>query len=44
MEKGGNAPGVETYYCLGQAVGNGLMFEVEVIDPKDDQRDMTKED
>jgi len=25
-------------------VGNDLMFEVEVIDPKDNQRDMTKED
>jgi len=35
---------VETYYCLGRAVGNDLMFEVEVIDPKDDQRDMAKED
>jgi len=35
---------VETYYCLWQAVGNDLMFEVEVIDPKDDQRDMAKED
>jgi len=35
---------VETYYCLWQAVGNDLMFEVEVINPKDDQRDMTKED
>jgi len=35
---------VETYYCLWRAVGNDLMFEVEVIDPKDDQRDMTKKD
>jgi len=35
---------VETYYCLWQAVGNDLMFEVEVIDPKDNQRDMAKED
>jgi len=35
---------VETYYCLRRAVGNDLMFEVEVIDPKDDQRDMAKED
>ena len=35
---------VETYYCLWRAVGNDLMFEVEVIDPKDDQRDMAKED
>jgi len=37
-------PGVETYYCLWRAVGNDLMFEVEVIDPKDNQRDMAKED
>jgi len=36
--------GVKTYYCLWQAVGNNLMFEVEVIDPKDNQRDMAKED
>ena len=39
-----NTVSVETYYCLGRAVGNNLMFEVEVIDPKDDQRDMAKED
>jgi len=38
------AVSVETYYCLGRAVGNDLVFEVEVIDPKDDQRDMAKED
>jgi len=37
-------PPVETYYCLWRAVGNDLVFEVEVIDPKDNQRDMTKED
>ena len=35
---------VKTYYYLWQAVGNDLMFEVEVINPKDDQRDMTEED
>jgi len=35
---------VETYYCLWQAVGNDLVFEVEVIDPKDNQRDMAEED
>jgi len=35
---------VKTYYCLWQAVGNDLMFEVEVIDPKDNQRDVAKED
>ena len=35
---------VKTYYCLWQAVGNDLMFEVEVIDPKDYQRDVAKED
>ena len=40
----GDAVVVETYYCLGRAVGNNLMFEVEVIDPKDNQRDMAKED
>jgi len=35
---------VETYYCLGQAVGDDLMFEVEVIDPKDNQRDVEQEE
>ena len=35
---------VETYYCLWQAVGNDLMFEVEVINPKDNQGDVAKED
>jgi len=35
---------IKTYYCLWQAVGNDLMFEIEVIDPKDNQQDMTKED
>jgi len=32
--------GVETYYCLWQTVGDDLVFEVEVIDPKDNQRDV----
>jgi len=27
---------VETYYCLEQAVGDNLVFEVEVIDPEDE--------
>ena len=31
---------VETYYCLWQAVGDDLIFEVEVTDPKDYQRDI----
>jgi len=31
---------VETYYCLWQAVGNDLVFEVEVIDPEDEQGDV----
>ena len=31
---------VETYYCLRQAVGDKLVFEVEVIDPKNNQRDV----
>jgi len=31
---------VETYYCLRQAVGDDLIFEVEVIDPKDEQGDV----
>jgi len=31
---------VKTYYCLWQAVGDNLVFEVEVIDPKDEQRDV----
>jgi len=35
---------VETYYCLWQAVGDDLMFEVEVIDPKDNQRDVKQEE
>jgi len=30
--------------CLWPAVGNNLVFEVEVIDPKDNQRDVAKED
>jgi len=37
-------PIVKTYYCLWRAVGNDLMFEVEVINPKDNQRDVAKED
>ena len=28
---------VKTYYCLRQTVGDNLIFEVEVIDPKDEQ-------
>jgi len=35
---------VETYYCLGQAVGDDLVFEVKVIDPKDEQGDVQEED
>jgi len=35
---------VETYYCLWQAVGDDLMFEVEVINPKDNQRDVEQEE
>jgi len=35
---------VETYYCLWQAVGDDLMFEVEVIDPKDNQGDVEQEE
>ena len=35
---------VKTYYCLRQAVGNDLIFEVEVIDPEDDQGDIQEED
>jgi len=35
---------VKTYYCLRQTVGDNLIFEVEVIDPKDYQRDVAKED
>ena len=31
---------VKTYYCLRQAVGDDLVFEVEVIDPKNNQRDV----
>ena len=31
---------VKTYYCLWQAVGDDLVFEVEVIDPKDEQGDV----
>ena len=37
-------PFVKTYYCLWQAVGDDLMFEVEVIDPKDNQRDIEQEE
>jgi len=33
-------PIVKTYYCLRQAVGDDLIFEVEVIDPEDEQRDV----
>jgi len=44
LRKNANTVSVKTYYCLWQAVGNDLMFEVEVIDPKDNQRDMAKED
>ena len=29
---------------LWQAVGNDLVFKVEVIDPKDEQRDIQEED
>jgi len=35
---------IKTYYCLRQAVGNDLIFEVEVIDPKDEQRYIQEED
>ena len=28
---------VKTYYCLRQTVGDNLIFEVEVIDTKDEQ-------
>jgi len=42
--KGVISSAVETYYCLRRAVGNDLMFEVEVINPKDNQRDVAKED
>ena len=35
---------VKTYYCLRQAVGDNLVFEVEVIDPEDKQRDVKEED
>jgi len=35
---------VETYYCLWQTVGDDLIFEVEVIDPKDEQGDIQEED
>ena len=35
---------VETYYCLWQAVGDDLMFEVEVIDPKDNQGEVEQEE
>jgi len=35
---------VETYYCSRQAVGDDLVFEVEVTDPEDNQRDVAKED
>ena len=35
---------VETYYCLWQAVGDNLVFEVEVIDPKDEQGNIQEED
>jgi len=31
---------VKTYYCLWQAMGDDLVFEVEVIDPKDEQGDI----
>ena len=31
---------VETYYCLRQAVGDDLIFEVEVIDPENEQGDV----
>ena len=36
--------GVETYYCLWQAVGNDLIFEVKVTDPKNYQRDIGQEE
>jgi len=36
--------GVKTYYCLRQTVGDDLIFEVEVIDPKDEQEDVQEED
>jgi len=39
-----NMPGVETYYWLRQAVGDDLVFEVEVINPKDNQGDVDKEE
>jgi len=35
--------GVKTYYCLWQAVGNDLIFEVKVTDPKNYQRDIGQE-
>jgi len=35
---------VKTYYCLWQAVGNDLIFEVKVTDPKNYQRDVGQEE
>ena len=37
-------PPVKTYYCLWQAVGNDLVFEVKVTDPKDNQGDVGQEE
>jgi len=34
---------VETYYCLWQTVGDNLVFEVEVTNPKDYQGDVGQE-
>jgi len=39
-----SAQNVETYYCLWQAVGDDLVLEVEVIDPKDNQGDVEQEE
>ena len=35
---------VKTYYCLWQAVGDDLIFEVKVTDPKNYQRDVGQEE
>jgi len=39
-----SSPSVETYYCLWQAVGNDLVFEVKVTDPKNNQEDVGQEE
>ena len=35
---------VKTHYCLQQQWSDDIVFEVEVIDPKDKQEDVEKED